>query len=352
MFASASAFASVCLHLHLPVRLLARSFWAGRKRTQPVVDPEVRLRVNKQHGARSHDSRELVQRKRRHGEANVGQEDEGSLAGAEDGAVGAKVALAEHGGGGLLQTVAAGGDVEEQVDLPREQLVEHERDELVGGGVLEHLEGGQGALGVVGLGPGDKGHVLLHVAGVLVVAVVRELPRVVRHQQGGVGEEADDVVQQRVLGKGAVSGLVAQDPEASADKALDEAVDDPGNGPESGIRNGGNVGKGSPAKSSNHDHIAHQIAHGDGHGRLKAVLGDGGPNRVDIGKPTVLLRQLAVSGVSKTEPTVEKFSRGERKVFIGLSRTTDIEATAPPPLLVTVVVVAIVKWAKASNSMG
>lgn len=293
------------------MRLLGRLF--RRKHTQPVVNPEVRLRVNKQHGARSHGSRELVQRKRRHGKADVRQEDEGSLAAAEDGAVGAKVALAEHGRGRLLQAVAAGGDVEQQVDLPRKQLVEHERHELVGGRVLEHLKGGQGSLGVVGLGPGDKGHVLLHVAGVLVVAVVRELPGVVRHQQDGVREEADDVVQQRVLGKGAVAGLVAQNPETSADEALDEAVDDPGNGPKGGIRNGGNVSKGSPAKGSNHDHIAHQVAHGDGHRRLKAVLGDGGPNRVDIGEPTVLLRQLAVSGVSKkNRATGENFS-GQKK---------------------------------------
>lgn len=66
---------------------------------------------------------------------------------------------------------------------------------LVDGSVLEHLKGRQNALSVIGLGPGNESHVLLHVAGVHVVAVVRELPGVVRDQQKGVREEANDVVQ-------------------------------------------------------------------------------------------------------------------------------------------------------------
>lgn len=178
--------------------------------------------------------------------------------------------------------------------------MKHQRDELVGGRILEHLKGSHCALEIVRLGPRDKGHVLLHVAGEHVVAVVRKLPGVVRHQQSRVGEEADNVVEPAVLGKGAVSGLVSQDPKTSADQALNEAIDNPGNGPESGIRNGGNVRDGSPAKSSNHDNIAHQIAHGDGHGWLKAVLGDGSPDGVDIGKPTLTLGQLATTGGQHT----------------------------------------------------
>lgn len=66
---------------------------------------------------------------------------------------------------------------------------------LVDGSVLEHLKGGQNALSVVGLGSGNESHVLFHVAGVHVVAVVREFPRVVRDQEKGVRKEANDVVQ-------------------------------------------------------------------------------------------------------------------------------------------------------------
>jgi hypothetical protein len=57
---------------------------------------------------------------------------------------------------------------------------------------------------------------------------------------------------------------------------------------------------------------------------------------------------LYLESAKKTEQRVKTF-RG-RKSLHETSRTTDIEPTAPP-LLVTVVVVAIVKWTKASNSM-
>lgn len=217
----------------------------------------------------------------------------------------------------------------------------HQGDQLVDGRILKHLKGSQGAVEIVRLGARHKGHVLLHVAGVHVVAVVRELPGIVRHQQAGVRKEADNMVQQGVLGEGAVSRLVAQDPETGADQALNEAIHDPGNGPEGGIRNGGNVSDGSPSKSTNHGNIAHQVAHGDGHRGLKAVLGNGSPNRVDIGEATLLFRQLATSVYRVSTPV---------KVFFlfpsgGLvERATDIEAEAPPRLVTVVVVAMFSDW--------
>lgn len=68
-------------------------------------------------------------------------------------------------------------------------------NQLVDGSILKHLKGGQDPLSVVSLGPGNKSHVLLHVAGVHVVTVVRELPGVVRDQESGVRQKANDVVQ-------------------------------------------------------------------------------------------------------------------------------------------------------------
>lgn len=171
-------------------------------------------------------------------------------------------------------------------------------NQLIDGSVLKHLKGRQKALSVIGLGPGNESHVLLHVAGVHVVAVVRELPRVVRDQESGVRQKANNVVQQRVLGEGTVTGLVAQDPKTSANQALDEAVDNPGGDSEGGILNGGDVSNGGPAKSANHGNISKQIGHRDGHLGLKAVLGNGRPNGVDIREAAVILRQRATSGVS------------------------------------------------------
>lgn len=95
-----------------------------------------------------------------------------------------------------------------------------------------------------------------------------------------------------------MTGLVAYDPKTSANQALNEAVDNPGGDPEGGILNGGDVSNGGPAKSTNHGSISKQIGHGDGHLGLKAVLGNGRPDGVDIREAAVILRQRAKSGVS------------------------------------------------------
>lgn len=181
--------------------------WANQL-TQPVVHPEVGLGVEQHRVLDTDDTREQVQAAHGHGEANVGQHNVGSFAAAEDGAARVEVALAEQAGG-ALETALARRDVEAQVGDPAEQLVEEQGDELVRGGVLEELDVVKGLLEVVGARLGHKGHVLLHVAGVHVMAVVGELPRVEGDHESGVAEEADDVVEARVHGEGAVAGLVA-----------------------------------------------------------------------------------------------------------------------------------------------
>lgn len=79
-----------------------------QRHTQPVVNPEVRLGISQQHGARSHDASELVQGEKGQAEADIGQRNPGSLATAEYGAVWREVALAEHGVCVLLKTTSAG----------------------------------------------------------------------------------------------------------------------------------------------------------------------------------------------------------------------------------------------------
>lgn len=200
--------------------------------TEPVVNPHVWLDVEEEGVASADNTREHVESAERHEQANVGEENEGSLALAEDAAVRVEVALADAGTR-ALQTVATGRDVPDEVAHPTKDLVAHKSEELVSRGVLEVLHGRVSLLLlllVVLLGGGNEDHVLLHVASVLVVTVVRELPGEVGDHERRVSEETDDVVQPLVLGEGAVTSLVAKNPETGADETLDEAVGDPGRG--------------------------------------------------------------------------------------------------------------------------
>ena len=200
--------------------------------TEPVVNPHVRLNVEEEGVASADNAGEHVESAEGHEKTDVGEEDEGSLALAENTAERVEVALADAGTR-ALQAVRAGRDVPDEVAHPTEDLVADQSEELVGRGVLEVLHGRVSLLLlllVVLAGGGNEDHVLLHVARVLVVTVVRELPGEVGNHEGGVSEEADDVVQPLVLGEGAVTSLVAEDPETGADETLDEAVGDPGRG--------------------------------------------------------------------------------------------------------------------------
>lgn len=221
--------------------------------TEPVVDPEVGLRVGQQDILYANDTRQLVKAKKGHGQAQVRQSNERGLIGTKDGAGGVEVALAKPVSLSL-KTSTAGGGVQEQVREPSEELVRDKLNEVVNRGVLEKLQLGENSLlQVIGASPGDKCHVLLHVAGVTVVAVVRELPGEVGDQQQGVREKANDIIELLVLAEGAVAGLVTEDPDTGADQTLDEAVNDPGCRAGSGVRDLGDEGNGGPAERSSHE---------------------------------------------------------------------------------------------------
>lgn len=203
--------------------------------TQPVVNPHVRLNVQKQGVAGSNNAREHVKRTEGREKTKVGEQDERTLALAEDTAARVEVALADAGRR-ALKTVATSRDVPDEVAHPSENLVNNQSEKLVGRGVLKKFQHGVRLLLllllVVLAGGGDKDHVLLHVAGVLVVAVVREFPGEVRDHESRVSKEADNVIQPLVLGEGAMTSLVAENPETSADEALDEPVGDPSHRPD------------------------------------------------------------------------------------------------------------------------
>ncbi len=246
------------------------------------MNPEVGLQVGQENSLPSDNIGKQVQAVGGDAQTDIREENVGGLAATEDSAGRGEVALSKDGAGRLLETVTASGDVEKEVGGPCEKLVESQLDELVDGSVLKELDSVECPLEVVGAGTGNEGHVLLHVAGVHVVAVMRELPGVVRHHERRVAEETNSIVELLVLGEGTVSTLVAENPEASADQALDEAVDGPGCGPGSVIGDRGDVGDGSPAESTNKDHIADKIAHGSENSGLEAVLGNSAPDCIDV----------------------------------------------------------------------
>lgn len=249
-----------------------------------MVHPEVGLEVQKQDGLHIENTRELVQRKQSSGNAQVREEDEGRLILAEDTAHGSKVALSKNTGLLVLERILAGREVQQQVQGPAEQLVEDKGDELVDGGVLEKLELGERLAGVFLARLRHENHVLLHVAGELVVARVAELPRVVRHAEEGVGEEANHVVEARDHREGPVARLVPEDPDAHADEALDEAVDGPGTASHSRVGDERDVGRPGPADGARQDDIADEVAQGAQGRRLEAVLGDRGTERLEVGE--------------------------------------------------------------------
>lgn len=253
---------------------------------QPVVDPEVGLAVHQEHHLPADHGRGEVEAVADNGETDVGDEDVDGLAGAEDGAGGLKVADAEPAALALLAG-GTGGGVEQEVHLPAGELVENELDELDKGDVLEELavevEVGKAALLAVLLGGGDEGHVLLHVTGEAVMAVVRELPGEVGHHESRVEDPANDVVEVLVLGEGAVAGLVSQDPDARQDEALEVAIEGPGKTADDAVVDLGDVGEGSPAKGAGHDEVAEDISHRVEDGWLEAVGGDGIADGLNVG---------------------------------------------------------------------
>jgi hypothetical protein len=253
----------------------------AEKLTQPVVDPEPSLSVEKNSVLDTDEEREAVQRVEGEAKTNVGKDNERSLARAEHTTPRVKVAAAAERSL-VLHAVATGGDVEDQVEGPSQGLVEEKADDVVDGGVLEEVELGEKALQVISLGAGSKGHILVHVASEAVVAVVGELPGEVGDAKNGVREPADNVVEGLVLGEGAMAALVAQNPDAGANEALNVAVDDPGERSQVEIRNGGNVGDGSITQADSHAKITDQVGQSDDSRGLKAVLGDGIPDGVDV----------------------------------------------------------------------
>lgn len=261
---------------------------------QPVVNPHVGLDVHEENHLPADVGRGKVEDVSHDGEAEIGDGNEDGLAGTEDGRGGLEVADAKEADVLLLLAVGAGRDVEEEVRLPASELVEEELDDLNDGDVLKELavevQVNEAALLAILGGVGNEGHVLLHVAGEAVVAVVRVLPAEVGDHQGGVKDPAHHIVELGVQREGAVAALVGENPHAGEDEALDVSVDSPGDPAEDRVLDLGDVSEGSPAKGEGHGHITDDIAHGSQHGGLEAVSGNGVPDGLNVGIHRALRR--------------------------------------------------------------
>lgn len=210
------------------------------------MNPHVRDNVEKSNRLPADIGRAPVESTASESQAEVGEGDEDGLTGTEDRRGRLKVAHAQPALVVTLQTLLSSRGVDQQVGLPSGQLVENELDELDNGRVLDHLgvqvEVGQTALGALIDGLGDKSHVLLHVASVIVVAVVAVLPAKVGNEQGRVHDPAHHVVELAVHGESAMAALVSQNPDTGADEALNVTVGHPGGSAQPVVLDLGDVG--------------------------------------------------------------------------------------------------------------
>lgn len=140
-----------------------------------MVPPHVGDKVEPANHGPANKGRGVVETATDEEEAEIRKSNVESLAGAEDGAGGLKVRLAEPALFGALLAVLARGDVEHHVHLPAGELVGNELNEVDNRGVLDNLgveeESVDAGLAVL-FGGRDKDHVLFHVASEAVVTVV------------------------------------------------------------------------------------------------------------------------------------------------------------------------------------
>lgn len=77
------------------------------------------------------------------------------------------------------------------------------------------------------LGPPDgvENFVLVHVSSVLVMVTMAEFPLIERYHQESVADRSDDIVEQRVVGERAVTGVVSGYEEGKEECALNGPVE-------------------------------------------------------------------------------------------------------------------------------
>lgn len=204
----------------------------------------------------------------------------------------------------LGQTLGTGGDIQEEVQLPSEELVADELQEGDDGGflgeMLELLDADVLLLGQFIVGPGDEDGVLLHVAGVAVVAGMGDLPGEVGDHQEGVGSPADNVVEGLMLGEGTMAAFMSQNPYSGADTTLEEAVDSPGEGAQR--QRGEEVDvEGAVGEDGAVEDVAGEVEEGGDNRGVEAFLGNGVLEGLQAGDIIVIVNGLLLLLLSKSK---------------------------------------------------
>lgn len=150
------------------------------ERTQPVVDPEIGNDVEEEDVPCADDSTSVPHDRAHDQKTDISHENQFPLGTGEQCTGGVEVAGLLDSTLAVGATLDTGSHIQEEIQLPSEQLVADKLDEGHDGGflgqVLELLNGDI-ALGCeLILGPGNKDSILFHVAGVAVVTGVGDLP--------------------------------------------------------------------------------------------------------------------------------------------------------------------------------
>lgn len=141
----------------------------------------------------------------------------------------------------LTLVVVVPGDVERDIQKPSPELLSNHMAGGIEGSFLHQL---RQLVGVVPISRGihfarlgHKDHVTLDVTGRLVVFAVRDLPRKVWNQQGGMADPAHGVVQHLGWGERLMSTFVRQHPQPSTKEALHKGIHAPEHSPDRCGRN-------------------------------------------------------------------------------------------------------------------
>lgn len=185
-----------------------------------MINPQIREEVPDEHVGSAERAGHPDERGDGESNANIAQDDELRVLGLVERAGGVEVV--DTGGVPVLLPLAAAlllvlvvvvsRHVGEEVQPPPRQLLANQVEQSSNGGLLGQLvelvhEPGDAA-GVHLARLGDEDHVLLHVAGGLVVLAVRDLPGEVGNQQRGVADPADGVVDDFRGREGLVAAFV------------------------------------------------------------------------------------------------------------------------------------------------
>lgn len=204
-----------------------------------MVHPQVRNSIPHQQIEPAESLADKVQQCQRPQQAQIAEHDQLGVLALEQRARGVEmvdtskpaVALSAAAALGLALVIVVARDVGKQVHGPAEQLLQDEVQRRLQRGLLHELSdlmhGFAQAAGVLLACLGHPDHVPAEIARCLVVLAVRDLPREVRHQQQGVADETNRVVERLGRRKRLMPALVRQHPQTRPEQALQHRVHRP-----------------------------------------------------------------------------------------------------------------------------